>query len=345
MNSIKKITRGFEDDQAQDGTVTMERLDNLSRYWNDPQNKLNWDCLFVLPWWLKAWWSCFGKGRKQFICSVRWKGVLAGIAPLMIDGKTARLIGDIDLCDYGDFVVVPGLERQFYSVLFAQLKREGISRLDAGLMQEQSSNLSALREHSASLGCELSIERAEIVYQLELPGTWEEFLSNLSGKERHELQRKMRRLSDAGHISFRMVEKRKEVRSSLDTFIKLFHKNRPEKSSFMSRERERFFRSLAEEMAESGLLRLFFLEVDRQPAASVMCFDYRSTVYLYNNGYDNRFDRRSVGLLCKVFSIRDSIERGRRKYDFLKGGEIYKRRLGSTPSQLMRCQVILNDVV
>ncbi len=72
-----------------------------------------------------------------------------------------------------------------------------------------------------------------------------------------------------------------------------------------------------------------------------MCFDYNSTVYLYNNGYDNRYRSLSVGLLSKVFTIQDSIRRGKNKYDFLKGTEVYKHRLGGKPVQLYRCQVKL----
>jgi CelD/BcsL family acetyltransferase involved in cellulose biosynthesis len=102
-----------------------------------------------------------------------------------------------------------------------------------------------------------------------------------------------------------------------------------------------FFRSLAAALAEARILKLFFLDLDDAPAAAVICFDYNSTVYLYNNGYDDRYRSLSIGLLGKVFTIRDSIERGKIKYDFLKGTEVYKKRLGGKPIQLFRCRVEL----
>ena len=89
------------------------------------------------------------------------------------------------------------------------------------------------------------------------------------------------------------------------------------------------------------ILKLFLLDLDGTPAAAVMCFDYNSTVYLYNNSYDRKFHSLSVGLLSKVLSIQDSIQKGRKRYDFLKGDEIYKHRLGGKPVQLHRCQVNL----
>jgi CelD/BcsL family acetyltransferase involved in cellulose biosynthesis len=100
-----------------------------------------------------------------------------------------------------------------------------------------------------------------------------------------------------------------------------------------------FFRSLAEAMAEMQILKLFFLDLDGMPAAAVMCFHYDSTMYLYNNGYDNRYHSLSVGLLSKVLNIKESIHRGVKRYDFLKGDEAYKSRLGGRPVPLYRCQV------
>ena len=44
-------------------------------------------------------------------------------------------------------------------------------------------------------------------------------------------------------------------------------------------------------------------------------------------------------MLCKVLSIRDSIEKGRAAYDFLKGQERYKQQMGGRPLQLYRCVV------
>jgi CelD/BcsL family acetyltransferase involved in cellulose biosynthesis len=102
-----------------------------------------------------------------------------------------------------------------------------------------------------------------------------------------------------------------------------------------------YFSLLAESMAKANLLKLSFLYVDGTPAAAVMCFDYNSTIYLYNNGYDGRFSSLSVGLLSKVLTIQDSIVRGRKKYDFLKGTEEYKYRLGGKPLPLYRCRVKL----
>jgi CelD/BcsL family acetyltransferase involved in cellulose biosynthesis len=88
-------------------------------------------------------------------------------------------------------------------------------------------------------------------------------------------------------------------------------------------------------------LRLYFLEVAGRTVASVLCFDYLGTRYLYNSGYDAQYQELSVGILSKVFSIRTGIESGCGKYDFLKGAETYKKRIGGQERSLYRFDITL----
>ena len=48
----------------------------------------------------------------------------------------------------------------------------------------------------------------------------------------------------------------------IDLFLDLFKLNRSDKSEFMTDQRACFFRSLADAMAEAGILKLFFLDLD-----------------------------------------------------------------------------------
>ena len=114
-----------------------------------------------------------------------------------------------------------------------------------------------------------------------------------------------------------------------------------DKAEFMTVKMESFFRSIVEAMAAARLLRLGVLKVDDLPMAAVMCFDYQGTIYLYNSGYDPRYSSLSVGILSKVLCIQDSIQRGRTRFDFLKGAEEYKYRLGGKEILLYNCQIEL----
>ena len=250
-------------------------------------------------------------------------------------------MGDRDVCDYLDFVVAPGREEEFFRILLGHLRGAGIALLDLGAVRVDSSVMTRLVPVAKKLGYEVTAHPEEVSLEMPLPATWDAFLLTLSGKERHEIRRKLRRLAEAGPVRYRLVEGRDEVDREMETFLTLFAMNRTDKAVFMTGSMASFFRSLARSMAAEKMVRLFFLDVDGIAAATVMCFDYNATVYLYNNAYDEQFRAFSVGLLCKVFSIRDSIERRKRAYDFLKGGEAYKYRLGGAPVRLYRCRVAL----
>ena len=47
----------------------------------------------------------------------------------------------------------------------------------------------------------------------------------------------------------------------------------------------------------------------------------------------------SPGLLCKAFYIQDAIEQGKKTFDFLKGGEAYKYRMGGRETPIYRVKI------
>ncbi|MBL7179300.1 MAG: GNAT family N-acetyltransferase [Desulfobacterales bacterium] len=317
-------------------------MDQVLALRRDAGRRLKWECLFMEPAWMQVWWNHFGAGSTPCILAVRHKNILIGIAPLIKNDAAACLLGSSDLCDYMDFIVAPQRESEFFTVLIEHLKHNGLALLNLESVRSDSSVLTELAQIAPSLGCRIDCRPDDIAYTLELPPSWKAFLRRLTGKQRHEIRRKLRRLDEAGQVKYRVVEDVGAVRDQMHIFLTLFRSSRPDKAAFMTRPMATYFKSLAEAMAARQMLKLSFLELDGQTVAAVMCFDNRSTVYLYNNGYDRRFRSLSVGLLSKIFSIKDSIQRGRHTYEFLKGNEEYKRHLGGSPMQLFNCQVHLN---
>ena len=325
-----------------DYSVTSLTFDQVSDCRMDTGRLLPWECLFMEPAWMQVWWRHFGTGMTPCIRAVRHKKTLIGIAPLMADGTTAFLLGHSDLCDYMDFIVAPQRGPEFFTVIIEYLQNQGFVLLNLKPVLNESNVVKDLVEIAPGLGCRVVCKPDNVTYAMALPSSWEAFLKRLTGKQRHEIRRKLRRLNAAGQVKYRIIKDIDAVRTEIDIFMALFRSNRPEKAAFMTSRMEAYFRSLAESMAAHHMLRLAFLEIDGQPAASVMCFDDHSTVYLYNSGYDLNFSSLSVGLLSKALSIKDSIQRGRRKYDFLKGDEKYKRYLGGRPVPLFSYRIHLS---
>lgn len=320
-------------------TVAFESFDNLASYWLRPRSPLKWDCIFVLPPWLEVWWREFGSIADLYLCTVKRGDVIIGVAPLLVEKDKASFIGSDDVCDCSDFVIVPGKEHDFFNTLLDNLSKRGISLLNLSPLRPTSTVLMHLVDVARDRGYELSCEAEDVSLEVDLPPTWEEYLEMLSKKQRHEVRRKLRRMQEAGQLNYRVIQQSGDVPDAIDIFLKLFRVSKPEKAIFMNAQRESFFRSVAKAMAEVQLLRLGILELDEQPIAGVICFDYDNTVYLYNSCYDPQYGFLGVGLICKILSIKDSIERGRKKLDFLKGAEDYKYRLGGKEVPLHHCQI------
>ena len=323
-------------------TVESETLDSILAHWRQTDSFLTWNCLFVLPVWLKPWWDNFGRNAALYLLSIRHEGRIIGIAPLQRSDDTVRLIGDENVCDNLDFIVAPEKSAEFYRILLNHLKQDGVKRLELEPVRQDSSVMAQLLPMAEKTGCRSSYEGHDVSFELALPGSWDDYLTLLRGKERHEIRRKLRRLYEAGPISYRLVEDASSLKKEMETFLELFRSNRADKAEFMNDQMASFFKELAEALQEARILKLFFLYLDERAVAATMCFDYRSTMYLYNNGYDNDFSLLSVGLLGKVLSIKESIQSGKKNYDFLKGAEVYKRRFGGQPIQLNRCLIELS---
>jgi len=322
-------------------SVTVEDFDWLERYWQAHPAELVWEPLFLLPPWLSVWHRNFAANEKPSIVAVKRDGKIIGIAPLLIEGKTARIIGSPNVCDYEDFVIAAGEAELFSQGLLDYLKQTGITALDVGVVRPDSSIVSSLVPAARNAGATVSLASDEVTLEKDLPPAWEDYLQSLDAKQRHEVKRKLRRLEEAGTSGYRIVTTPADVPAFMDAFVRMFVESRTDKAAFLTEKMDAYFKDLARVMAQAGLFRGGALELDGHVVAAVMAFDYNGTVYLYNSGYAPDQSQLSVGILSKALLIKDSIERGRKRFDFLKGGERYKYHLGGREIQLQRCTIAL----
>jgi len=274
-----------------------------------------------------------------YLRTIRQGKQAIGFAPLQVTKESASFIGSADVCDYLDFVISPGREQDFFEALLDDLIGKGIKQLDLRPLRPDSTVLTQLVSIAWNRGYDVTLQPEDVSLELNLPPTWNEYLAILKAKQRHEVKRKLRRLWETGSVEHRCIEISQEVEDYLDIFLQLFSLSQNEKARFMSPNMESFFRSLAKAMADIGLLRMGILQLDNVPAAMTMGFDYDDSHYLYNSAYDPQFNCLSVGVLCKALCLKESIERGRKKWNFLKGGEPYKYQLGGQEVPLYGCQI------
>jgi CelD/BcsL family acetyltransferase involved in cellulose biosynthesis len=313
----------------------MENLRSSSR------SGLNWDCLFVLPFWLKAVRRHLGDEGEPHIVSVHDGSRVVGIVPLCLQDHTARFLGNPDVCDYQDIVVVPGCGEPVMAAVVDHLRARGLRRMELQTLRPEAAALRALQAVASHDGRDVRVEPDGVTYETALPAAWEDYLMQLSGKQRHEVRRKLRRLESHGVYSYKTAGIDENTDNATGHFLRLFHMNRIDKAAFMHAAMADYFRELIGAASMLGILRLHVLEVVHEPVAAVLCFDYGHERYLYNSAYDARYHDLSVGIISKVLSIRSGVEAGCRRYDFLKGDETYKKRLGGKEVPLYKCSMAL----
>jgi CelD/BcsL family acetyltransferase involved in cellulose biosynthesis len=249
-------------------------------------------------------------------------------------------IGDHNICDYMDFLVAPDAGEEAYAALWQSLCGEDWSDLELWGLMASSPTREIVTRLAREAGYGVAEELEAVAPRVELPESWEDYLLSLNKKDRHELRRKIRRVFDSGAaVDFEVLSTQEEIVGAMDGFLDLHTRSRQDKTDFMTDDMSNFFRRMASALSAEGLIRLFTLRINARPAASVLCFDAGSCLYLYNSGYDPEFSSLAVGLVSKALCLQWAIENGKKTLDFLRGNEPYKYDLGAKDQEVYRLRV------
>jgi CelD/BcsL family acetyltransferase involved in cellulose biosynthesis len=322
-------------------SITTETIGELIKYYRPGENDLRWPHIFVLPGWLIAWWEVFGVGYEPMVFVCRQGDRLIGIAPFKRQQQTVSFIGDASVCDYLDFIITPGYEEEFVRVMLNHLATEGVRTLELATLRPESVVFSVFQTAAAAHGWNVNCQEADVSYETVLPETLEGYLARLDAKQRYELERKQRNFEKSGQARFIALKNGDAGESEQELFFSLMTQSRTDKAGFLTEKMKVFFQRIFAAMAADGLLRLGFVELDGRKVAAVLFFEYNNRIYLYNSGYDPAYAGLSVGVISKLWSIRWAIENKIKIYDFLKGPEPYKARMGGQLVSLSGCRVTL----
>ncbi|MEN8230883.1 MAG: GNAT family N-acetyltransferase [Bacteroidota bacterium] len=320
-------------------SVIQKNFDSLGSLLSGQNSLFRWRHVFSLPEYMQVWRESFRPTGELYLGFIKEGDQLIGAAPLVIDGQDASFIGHGSVCDYLDFSIANGKEQLFYQALFDDLGKRGVKILNLRCLRPESTVLSVCKKVVENRGGLFHQEPDGVSMEMDLPKNWDEYLELLSGKERHEIRRKLRHFEQSGPVNIRTLGKTPITRSDMNRFFTMFRQSRSDKNDFMDIRMESYFRLLIKTLGKIGVLKIYLLEIKGKIAAASLCFDYQKTIFLYNSCYDPEYKQFSVGLLCNIFSIRNSIETGHRKYDFLKGDEPYKRRLGGREVRLSKARI------
>jgi len=328
-----------------------EAFQSLAGEWNGLLPRSVSCVPFLRHEYLSAWWSTLGGGewtRADLRIGVarNEKDEIVGVAPLFqtpqSDGSCRLLLlGSIEISDYLDLVVPLQDLPDMAEALFEELAStpEAWTLLDLYNLPESSPTIRALSEAAERRGWTAHQERLHPCPTISLHGGWEEYLSGLDKKQRHELRRKMRRAESAAEgVRWRTVQEESEIVPATDALFELMSYDE-EKRAFLTPAMKEQFRRLIDAAFRHQWLFLTLLEVAGNPAAAMLCFDFAGALWVYNSGLNPSFSYLSPGWVLLGRVIQWAAEHGRREVDFLRGREEYKYRLGGVDRFVVRLTI------
>lgn len=184
-------------------------------------------------------------------------------------------------------------------------------------------NVERLTDAFARRGYAVRRARLDSCPYIDLPNTWEDYLAGLSKSRRQAVrwqERKLKREYDVAITDY-APERVEEGLANLRTL----HESRWAGAGTLGDARlDNMLRCFSSELAARSALWLTTLDLNGEPAAAWYGFSSGDTVYFYQSGRDPRADSASVGLVLLGAMIRRAIERGFRRFDFLRGCDAYK---------------------
>ncbi len=323
--------------------MKVDVLEGLAEVGEDPWRSLLTEAAFPSPFmswtWQAAWFDAFGGGRRlRLLCVRDGRGDLAGLLPLYEERPgVLRILGGVDVSDYLDVIAPAGAEEEVWAAL---LEHHAGATWDLHAIRAVSPTVTLLPALAPSYGRSAAVTVEECCPVLALPPSWEAYLAALPGKQRHEIERKRRRLRrelpDARVASYTSPE---DIEPRLGTFFELHRRSRTGKARFMDARMERFFRAAISGLAARGMARLWLLEAGSPAIAAFVSLEWPGAVGLYNSGFDVGMAALSPGIVLLANVIRDAIGRGVPRFDFLRGEEPYKLGFGAEPEHLYRIEV------
>ncbi|MGE3073153.1 MAG: GNAT family N-acetyltransferase [Dehalococcoidia bacterium] len=315
--------------------ITSEDFDALEPKWLALWNESLDATPFHHPAWHRVWLRHFGENTAPVFLAIRRAEALIGVAALDMDREEARELGDHNVRDYAGPLAASGEESAVAAGILEWLREDLTPRVTFWGLASDTSVAVALQDPPPGSGWAPATSPEAVCPGTDLPDDFETFVGALPKHDRHELRRKMRNLEAAGKVTFESLTEPEPVSAAMDALFDLMRRSRADKAEFLTPTMEAFFRDLAATFAGLGLLRLSKLSLDGTTAGMTLSFDDGRTLYLYNSGFEPEHSKLAVGLLSKAYAIREAISLGRRRFDFLRGEEDYKRRLGGIDRQVV----------
>lgn len=315
----------------------LDEFDALREAWDaaaaaDPHANV-----FVSWPWLRGWFEHCPHNWLVLAARPDSQSPYVGFLPLGIDPTPAWFrvdrqitlrLGAFPTADYTGFVCRPEHKRHALSAFAGYVQNE----LDWDRFEMREVSDPALGQWLQAIDpdqFDVGSSRATPCPQIDLPDDWEKYLRQcVSPATRKTLRRRLRGLEELE--GFRITDASDEnIHDQISSLLGLWTKRWPGRAKVQELD---CWRSILTHCHDAGSLWLRVLWRDRTPIAAAAGFidlpHLRFCGYIL--GVNPDFRDFSAGTAMIAHAIRDSIARGLKHFDFLRGDESYKYSFGAT---------------
>ncbi len=292
--------------------------------------------------WLIHWWQAFGQASRdqlnvllvfddeQLIAAAPWY-----VSRAWTGSACLRFLGDGTACsDHATILIQDGHRQSVLELLTRWLLHEASTTwhaIDFESVAQDDPAVSRLVRRLGEGGCERHLRDTVGTWVVELPATWDEFLASLSKNCRKRCRRWQRTYFD----SARAEVVHSTCDSLADAWQDLARLNQDRRRDFGDRSAfddagfDRFHRATLPSLFADGRAEIRRLRIDGQLKAAEYVLFRQGTVFCYQSGMTTSEGRDGYGNLSILALVRDAIDQGFTRLDFLRGDEDYKQHWGA----------------
>lgn len=289
------------------------------------------DCPSATPFqtweWQSTWFRHLGRGRRPHIWTL-WEGNdLVGLFPMVKVRRIWSVLRPMGCgpSDYLQPVARRGWEPRVSESLCGYL--QGASGIDLVDLHQVRETLDFAQKQLVSGEPQRTLEQAKCL-ALDLPETFDAYVASLGKSLRYDVRRLDKLAGPEGAAKVETVT-HEGVPQAMDLLFE-HHLRRWKKrglpGAFLGRRIRTFHHEWAKLAADEDWLRVSLLHLDGQCVGAIYAMAMHDATYFYQSGFDPVRGSISPGTLLVAHTIRQAIEEGRLRFDFMRGDEPYKRR-------------------
>jgi CelD/BcsL family acetyltransferase involved in cellulose biosynthesis len=273
---------------------------------------------------MRAWWSAFGSGAPH-VFTVRRAGKVVAVLPMQRRRRALHSPTNAHTPLFDMLAIDEAAGRAAAGALFAS----DADAITIGPIDAHGPALHALRSAADAAGYRYIVEPVLRAPYISGGMTLGEYRGSLSHNLRHDVERRLRRLCEAGAVRVEISDGAENVEQLLDEGLRVEASGwkgargtaiRSEPST------RHFYGEVARWAASSGWLRLAFLRLNDRALAFQFDLERDRTYYSLKIGYDPEYERFSPGKLLAYMMVLRAVARGLETYELLGTDEPWKHR-------------------